>query len=98
MWFRKSSYAGAGPSKISTAPTCMWLFARSCARNEASVAESRSPCACAIRRKRIRSGDHAAEARHRREDQHAGEHRLVAAGGGEAGEEAPADEVGRRDG
>src|ERR687886_33347 len=48
MWARKSSYAGGGPSKTMTAPTCMWLAGPSCARKDASTADSRSPCAWAI--------------------------------------------------
>src|SRR3954471_22011821 len=48
MCAQKSSNAGAGPSKIVTAPTCMCEHGPSCARNDASTAVSRSPCACAI--------------------------------------------------
>src|SRR4051812_47504542 len=45
----RSSYDGAGPSKIVTAPTCMCDVALSWARKDASIAVSRSPCAWATR-------------------------------------------------
>src|SRR5688572_18514818 len=53
MWSAKASNDGAGPSKISTAPTCMCASAPSWARNDASIAVSRSPCCCAIRVLRV---------------------------------------------
>src|SRR5436853_6641023 len=41
-----SSRLVGGPSKIITPPTCMCELSRSPARNDASIAESRSMCCC----------------------------------------------------
>src|SRR3954447_5489183 len=43
-----SSRPGGGPSKIITPPTCMWEACFSPARKEASIADRRSMCSCAI--------------------------------------------------
>src|SRR3954447_476611 len=45
---RNSSNGGGGPSSTTTAPTCMCDDSDSCARNDASIAVSRSRCSCAI--------------------------------------------------
>src|SRR5919107_2471556 len=44
----KSSWAGGGPSKTITAPTCMCDDSFSCVRKDASIADSRSMCSGAI--------------------------------------------------
>src|SRR4051794_6448112 len=98
MWVRKSSYAGAGPSKISTAPTCMWLFARSWARKEASTAERRSPWVCAIRAKRTCLHDDPEQAGQRGDNKDDRQRALVSAAGGEPGEHAAAGDVPQRHG
>src|SRR5688572_23104240 len=48
MWARKSSRAGGGPSKTSTAPTCMCDSCSSRCRNDASTELNRSLCVVAM--------------------------------------------------
>src|SRR5919198_4062704 len=48
MWGSRSPQGGGGPSKISTAPMCMWEPSFSWSRKETSTGLSRSMCLCAM--------------------------------------------------
>src|SRR5918912_3919396 len=104
MWLQKSRYAGGGPSNRATAPMCMCEFGPSCARNAASTAVSRSPCCwpmIALPREALRlpSGrERADEPDAHRDDQHDGEHELVAIAAGQPGEQRAAGDLPDRGG